>query len=192
MSEPKLEPQIATLVLDDSQQTNGAHPLDQACSQLFPELTLGPTQSKSSLARTNSSSSASNTSVDCEKSIHDYLGSIDSQIKEAKSKAQSLQKSRYWTLLTKHMSSIQILTYHSDVLRDLPDIGNQGSWPSRSQNASMRLRYSLSDLGGEFNAATGSSTNLPGTAVVNGGRGSRKLRSMYQQEDRSQDEIFEL
>nr|CAG4648250.1 EOG090X0DPX [Moina brachiata]SVE93266.1 EOG090X0DPX [Moina brachiata] len=173
INEPKLEPQIATLVLDDSQQTNGLHPLDQACNQLFPELTLGTAaaQSKSSLARTNSSSSASNTSVDCEKSIHDYLGSIDNQIKEAKSKAQSLQNS-------------------SDVLKDLPDIGSQGSWPSR--NASARLRYSLSDLGGEFNTATSSSTNLPGTAVVNSGRGTRKSKSMYHQRDRSQDEIFEL
>lgn len=101
INEPKIEPQIATLVFDDSQPTNGLHPLDLACNQLFPELTLGTAaaQSKSGLVRTNSSSSANNTSVDCEKSIHDYLGSIDSQIKEAKSKAQSLQNSRYFPYL---------------------------------------------------------------------------------------------
>lgn len=102
IDESKLEPKIATLVLEDSYQTNGTHPLDQACSQLFPELTLGPAaaQSKSSLARTNSSSSTSVTSIDCEKSIQDYLGSIDNQIKEAKNKAQNLQKTRYAMFLS--------------------------------------------------------------------------------------------
>ena len=33
--------------------------------------------------------------IDYDKNIHDYLGDIDSQIKEAKSKAQKLQKTRY-------------------------------------------------------------------------------------------------
>ena len=47
------------------------------------------------LARTSSASSASSTSIDYDKNIHDYLGDIDSQIKEAKSKAQKLQKTRY-------------------------------------------------------------------------------------------------
>ena len=78
------------------------------------------------------------------------------------------------------------------MLKDLPNIGSQGSWPSRTQNASARLRYSLSDLGGEFNAATCSSTHLPGTAVVNCGRGTRKTKTMYHHHDRTQDEIFEL
>ena len=74
----------------------------------------------------------------------------------------------------------------------------QSSWPSRSSQASSRLRMSLSDLGGEFNAATTGATTdrqLPSTAVVGGNTGrNNKPRgfSFHSREMRSQDEIFEL
>ena len=73
------------------------------------------------------------------------------------------------------------------MLKDHPDV-NKGSWP-RSQ-ASTRLRLSLAELGGEFNAAT-SSDHLPVTEIVGGARG-RKAKLMFNHRDRSQDEIFEL
>lgn len=77
---------------------------------------------------------------------------------------------------------------YSDVLKSHPEVNN-GSWP-RSQQASSRLRHSLAELGGEFNAAT-SSDIVPGAAIVGGSRG-KKSKSMYHHRERSQDEIFEL
>nr|CAG4649689.1 EOG090X0DPX [Scapholeberis mucronata]SVE93885.1 EOG090X0DPX [Scapholeberis mucronata] len=147
--------------------------LDISCAEMspvFPEVSLSSTnyQKKLELGRTSSASSTSSTSADCEKSIQDYLGSIDSQIKEAKSKAHKLLKT-------------------SDVLKSHPDV-SQGSW-SKSQPSS-RLRQSLAELGGEFNAAT-SSDFVPGAEIVGGSRG-RKAKSMYHHKDRSQGEIFEL
>lgn len=68
--------------------------------------------------------------------------------------------------------------------------GGQFSWPSRSNQASSRLRMSLSDLGGEFNAAT-TTDQLPSTAVV-GRNGSKSRGFSFHSRDRSQDEIFEL
>ncbi|XP_057375943.1 lysM and putative peptidoglycan-binding domain-containing protein 2-like [Daphnia carinata] len=165
---------FATLMIEN--ETNGTvfPTLDASCTEIppvFPEVSLSSInlQMKTDLARTSSASSSSSTSIDYDKSIHDYLGDIDSQIKEAKSKAQKLQKT-------------------SDVLKSHPDVNNS-SWP-RSQQASTRLRMSLAELGGEFNAAT-SSDHVPVTEVVGGARG-RKTKSMFHHRDRSQDEIFEL
>nr|SVE74447.1 EOG090X0DPX [Daphnia barbata] len=155
-------------------ETNGtAFPtLDASCTEVpsvFPEVSLRSMKNQPDLARTSSASSASSTSIDYDKSIHDYLGDIDSQIKEAKSKANKLQKT-------------------SGVLKSHPET-SKGSWP-RSQQASTRLRLSLAELGGEFNAAT-SSDHVPATEIVGGGRG-RKTKSMFHHRDKSQDEIFEL
>nr|CAG4646577.1 EOG090X0DPX [Macrothrix elegans] len=130
----KSETPVARLVVEN--ETNGSEStpsLDASSWETrtsFPEISLSSItiQPKTSLARASSSSSTSSSSIDCDASIQDYLGSIDSQIKEAKSKAQKLQKK-------------------SDVLKTLPDTTNQGSWP-RSQQASSRLRLSLSNLGG--------------------------------------------
>nr|SVE70688.1 EOG090X0DPX [Daphnia similis]SVE71314.1 EOG090X0DPX [Daphnia similis]SVE71948.1 EOG090X0DPX [Daphnia similis]SVE72573.1 EOG090X0DPX [Daphnia similis] len=163
---------FATLIIEN--ETNGTvvPTLDTSCTEVpsfFPEVSLRSVKSKPDLARTSSASSASSSSIDYDKSIHDYLGDIDSQIKEAKSKAHKLQKT-------------------SDVLKSHPDV-NKGSWP-RSQQASTRLRMSLAELGGEFNAAT-SSDHVPVTEVVGGAR-SKKTKSMFHHRDRSQDEIFEL
>nr|CAG4650489.1 EOG090X0DPX [Sida crystallina] len=83
--------------------------------------------------------------TDSVKSIQDYLGNIDSRIKEAKTKAQKLQNS-------------------SEVLKDLPEVNSQSPW-SRSR-ASSRLRLSLSDLGAEFNAATNSSSDQNATIIM--------------------------
>ncbi|EFX72443.1 hypothetical protein DAPPUDRAFT_308236 [Daphnia pulex] len=162
---------FARLMIEN--ETNGTvfPTLDASCTEIpsvFSEVSLRSMKNNPELARTSSASSASSTSIDCDKNIHDYLGDIDSQIKEAKSKAQKLQKT-------------------SDVMKDHPDV-NKGSWP-RSQ-ASTRLRLSLAELGGEFNAAT-SSDHVPVTEVVGGARG-RKTKSMFNHRDRSQDEIFEL
>lgn len=91
---------FTTLVIEN--ETNGTSfpTLDVSCSEIplvFPEVRLSSLnlQKKTSLAKTNSTSSTSSTSIDFDKSIHDYLGDIDSQIKEATSKAHKLQKTRY-------------------------------------------------------------------------------------------------
>lgn len=92
---------FARLMIEN--ETNGTvFPiLDATCTEIppvFPEVSLSSMnlQKKTDLGpRTSSASSNSSTSIDCEKSIHDYLGDIDSQIKEAKSKAHKLQKTRY-------------------------------------------------------------------------------------------------
>nr|SVE75392.1 EOG090X0DPX [Daphnia dolichocephala] len=163
---------LTTLTMEN--ETNGTvfPTLDTSCtefSSVFPEVSLRSMKNKPDLARTSSASSASSTSIDYDKSIHDYLGDIDSQIKEAKSKANKLQKT-------------------SDVLKAHPDM-SKGSWP-KSQQASTRLRLSLAELGGEFNAAT-SSDHVPVTEIVGGARG-RKTKSLFHHRDKSQDEIFEL
>ena len=70
----------------------------------------------------------------------------------------------------------------------------QTSWPSRSHQPSARLRMSLSDLGGEFNAATTLPDQLPSTAIVGGGSNRNKSKFPFHSSnrERSQDEIFEL
>ena len=88
------------LLSEDGMNGTGFPTLDVSCEAIrpvFPELSLRSTnfQKKLELIRTSSASSTSSTSIDCEKSLQDYLGSIDSQIKEAKSKAHKLQKTRY-------------------------------------------------------------------------------------------------
>ena len=93
---------ISKLVLENETNGESVFPtLEASCSQ-FPSALFSPVsldshllRPKATLERTNSASSASNTSIDCDKSIQDYLGSIDNQIKEAKSRAQTLQKSRF-------------------------------------------------------------------------------------------------
>jgi hypothetical protein len=87
---------FARLIIEN--ETNGTvfPTLDASCSEIpsvFSEVSLRPMKNNPVLARTSSASSASSTSIDCDKNIH--LGDIDSQIKEAKSKAQKLQKTRY-------------------------------------------------------------------------------------------------
>ena len=89
---------FARLMIEN--ETNGtAFPtLDVSCTEIpsvFSEVSLRFMKNRPELARTSSASSASSTSIDYDKNIHDYLGDIDSQIKEAKSKAQKLQKTRY-------------------------------------------------------------------------------------------------
>ncbi len=91
---------FARLMIEN--ETNGTvfPTLDASCTEIppvFPEISLSSMnlQKKTDLARTSSASSSSSTSIDYDKSIHDYLGDIDSQIKEAKSKAHKLQKTRY-------------------------------------------------------------------------------------------------
>lgn len=91
---------ITRLVLEDETNRSVFPTLDTSCAEIspvFPEVSLScmALQKKSDLARTSSTSSTSSTSIDYDKSIHDYLGDIDSQIKEAKSIAHKLQKSRY-------------------------------------------------------------------------------------------------
>lgn len=93
---------FARLMIEN--ETNGFPTLDASCTEIpsvFSEVSLRSMKNKPELARTSSASSASSTSVDCDKNIHDYLGDIDSQIKEAKSKAQKLQKTRYAVCLLK-------------------------------------------------------------------------------------------
>lgn len=91
---------ITRLVLEDETNRTVYPTLDTSCAEIapvFPEVSLSSMnlQKKTELARTSSASSSSSTSIDYDKSIHDYLGDIDSQIKEAKSKAHKLQKTRY-------------------------------------------------------------------------------------------------
>ncbi|XP_046639191.1 nuclear envelope integral membrane protein 1-like isoform X3 [Daphnia pulicaria] len=88
---------FARLMIEN--ETNGTvfPTLDASCTEIpsvFSEVSLRSMKNNPELARTSSASSASSTSIDCDKNIHDYLGDIDSQIKEAKSKAQKLQKTR--------------------------------------------------------------------------------------------------
>ena len=95
---------FARLMIEN--ETNGTvfPTLDASCTEIpavFPEISLSSIniQKKTELGpRTSSASSNSSTSIDYDKSIHDYLGDIDGQIKEAKSKAHKLQKTRYFQL----------------------------------------------------------------------------------------------
>ena len=100
---------ISKLVLENEINGGTVPTLEASCSQqqqLFPNSNNHTLFSPVSLdsvqlqAKTSSPASlaSSNTSIDCDKSIQDYLGSIDNQIKEAKSRAQTLQKSRCITL----------------------------------------------------------------------------------------------
>lgn len=106
--------------------------------------------------------------IDCEKSVKEYLGSMDSQIKEAKSRARTLQKT-------------------SEVLKNDPELDSYASLP-QSQSSSQ-LRISLSNLGGELNAATNSMDQCPSATVVSGS--SRRKKTSFHIR-RSRDEIFEL
>nr|CAG4642805.1 EOG090X0DPX [Evadne anonyx] len=84
---------------------------------------------------------------DCEKSVEEYLGSMDNQIKEAKSRARTLQKT-------------------SEVLKNDPELDSYTSLP-QSQSSSQ-LRISLSNFGSELNAVTNSVDHCPSATVVSG------------------------
>lgn len=105
---------------------------------------------------------------DYEKSVQEYLGSMDSQIKEAKSRAHTLQKT-------------------SEVLKNDPDLDVYTSFPQSL--SSSQLRINLSNLGGELNAATNLIDQCPSATVVSGS--SKKMKASFHI-GRSRDEIFEL
>jgi len=127
---------------------------------------------------------------DYEKSVQEYLGSMDSQIKEAKSRAHTLQKTRYI-----HIQLIvyyhQLFTYYSyicsEVLKNDPDLDVYTSFPQSL--SSSQLRINLSNLGGELNAATNLIDQCPSATVVSGS--SKKMKASFHI-GRSRDEIFEL
>nr|CAG4642046.1 EOG090X0DPX [Eurycercus lamellatus] len=106
------------LMMEDEVNGTSVATLEASCSEILSHslnvITLG---SKTSLGRTNSSNSTESPATDT--SIHDYLGSIDSQIEEAKSRAQALQKT-------------------SDILKDHPELSSSPT--GSQQQASSRLR----------------------------------------------------
>lgn len=169
---------VTRLVMEDEVNGTFSSPtLEASCIQLLPEslnaITLHSKEEVHGNATSNNQSPAA-----ADTSIHEYLGSIDSQIEEAKTRAEELQKT-------------------SDVLKDHPEFSsNHHSWSKghqpHSSSPSSRLRLSLTDLGAEFNAATNSPELVPSTAVVGTGSSRNKSKSFFNSKGTSRDEIFEL
>lgn len=196
-----VQDQRSSLFLVEDEVNGTAFPtLEASCSEVHLTESLNALTLRPTTSLTSTSSSSSNDVPIPDTSLQDYLGSIDSQINEAKSKAQALQKTRYapsyhMCNLAQNIASSSFNCF-SDVLKDHPDLSGQSSWSRGQQyqfSVSPRLRLSLTDLGPEFNAATNSSDLLPSTAIVGGNGGSRKsAKSLFSQKETPRDEIFEL
>lgn len=180
---------------DEVNGTFSSPTLEASCIQLLPEslnaITLHSKEEVHGNATSNNQSPAA-----ADTSIHEYLGSIDSQIEEAKTRAEELQKTRY-NPCSKIGYVSTLLFFFSDVLKDHPEFSsNHHSWSKghqpHSSSPSSRLRLSLTDLGAEFNAATNSPELVPSTAVVGTGSSRNKSKSFFNSKGTSRDEIFEL
>jgi len=101
---------------------------------------------------------------DCEKSVKEYLGSMDDQIKEAKSRARTLKK-------------------ESEILKNHPDLDSYDYIPQSQSSSNLRI----SNFSGQLNAATYTIDEIPSATVVSGG-GRRSKSTSH----RCRDEIFEL
>lgn len=85
---------VTRLVMEDEVNGTFSSPtLEASCIQLLPEsLNAITLQSKEDVHGNATSNNQSPAAADT--SIHEYLGSIDSQIEEAKTRAEELQKTR--------------------------------------------------------------------------------------------------